>query len=92
MLHYKIQSGRTQPLWLTTVYSFVTIAAIGTLFLLALPVILAVVAVLIVAGAIAYWRLTSRLKKMRNNQSAHSDYEDVEYVDFEVIDGEKEKT
>ena len=77
---------------MTTVYSIITVAAIGTLFLLALPVILAVVAVLAIAGAIAYWRLKARLRKMRDDYTAApNSREDIEDVDFEVVEGEESK-
>ncbi len=86
MIMYRIQSGRTQPLWLTTLYSILTLVAVGVIFWFVLPFIIALVAILVVAGVIGYWWLRWKLKKMAKTQQSNFSREDEEYVDFEVID------
>lgn len=92
MVYYRIQSGRTPSSWLAILYSILTIAAFAVLFVFALPLILAIIAVLAVAGAVTYWRIKKRVQKMRTDYSSSSAHKDAEYVDFEVIEGEDDTT
>lgn len=85
MIMYRIPS-RTQPVWLTTLYSILTLVVFGLIFWFVLPFIIALVALILVAGIIGYWWLRWKLKKMEKRQRSNFSQEGEEYVDFEIID------
>jgi len=86
MIMYRIPSGRTRPIWVTTLYSILTLTAIGAILWLLLPFIIAFIVVIILAGAIGYWWLRWKLNKAATEYSSSFEQEDDEYVDFEIID------